>query len=285
MSGMMNSENRNMVLALARSGRIPHTIIIEGDSPEERNEAAMTIAAAAVCTGEEKPCCLCAPCRKILAGGHPDMMTAQPTKRLKSGILALDDLRALYLSQASIKPNEAPLKIYFFPDADRLLREDAQNTLLKVIEEPPQPLLFLFTVEKAANMLPTVRSRAHILSLRHTRIHDEASVAAAEAIVSGIVSLYEYDLLVALSALNTKDKISDALAVLTEKLRLALAHQSGLLTDDTAARTLSRKLDRARIIALIDATHDTALKLNTNVNLQLLVTRLCTRYRRIAWQK
>ena len=285
MSGMMNSENRDMALALARSGRIPHTIIIEGDIPEERREAAMTIAAAAVCIGEEKPCRRCAPCRKILSGGHPDMMTAQPTKRLKSGILALDDLRALYLSQASIKPNEAPLKIYFFPDADRLLREDAQNTLLKIIEEPPQPLLFLFTVEKAANMLPTVRSRAHILSLRHTRVHDEESVSAAEAIVNGIVSVYEYDLLATLSALTAKDKISDVLAVLTEKLRLALSHQSGALTDDNAARTLSRKLDRARIIALIDITHDTALKLNTNVNLQLLMTRLCAQYRRIAWQK
>ena len=285
MSEMMNRENRDMVLALARSGRIPHTIIIEGDRPEERHEAAMKLACAAVCTDDEKPCLRCTQCRKVLSGGHPDMLTAQPTKRLKSGILALDDLRELYLSQTSIKPNEAPLKIYYFPDADKLLREDAQNTLLKVIEEPPQPLLFLFTVEKAANMLPTVRSRAHILSLRSTRIHDESNVSAADDIIEGIVSVYEYDLLVALSALNTKDRISDVLAVLTEKMRLALSHQSGVMTDDSSARMLSRKLDRMRIIALIDATYDAALKLNTNVTLQLLITWLCTQYRRIAWQK
>ena len=213
------------------------------------------------------------------------MITAQPSKRLKSGILALDDLRKLYLWQANIKPNEAPAKIFYFPDADRLLREDAQNTLLKLIEEPPQPLLFLFTVEKATSLLPTVRSRAHLLSLRRTHSYDETSVAAAEVIISGIVSVYEYDLMVALSALNTKDAISDALAVLTEKLRLALSYQSGVMTDDSSARQLSRKLDRARIIALIDATYDAAQKLNTNVNLQLLITRLCTQYRRIAWQK
>ena len=57
------------------------------------------------------------------------------------------------------------------------------------------------------------------------------------------------------------------------------------MTDDPSVKKLSRKLDRARIITMIETTLATVAKLKTNVNLQLLTTWLCTQYRRITWQK
>ena len=281
----LRPENEKMLLDLVRSQRLPHTIIIEGDSKDERDSAAMLLAAAAVCTAEDKPCLNCNQCKKILDGLHPDMLIPQPSKKLKSGIISLQELREEFLSQASIKPNEADCKIYLFTDADRLLREDSQNTLLKIIEEPPQNILFLFTAEKAKALLPTVRSRAHIITLSRTYVPDEQSEEIAAAITDGIVKLYEYDLLVTLSSLGKKEEIEAALTAFCEKLRLALSFQSGIKTDDGCAQKLARRLDRARIIALTEITLAAIAKLKTNVNLQLLLTWLCTQYRRITWQK
>ena len=281
----LRPENEKMLLDLVRSQRLPHTIIIEGDSKDERDSAAMLLAAAAVCTAEDKPCLNCNQCKKILDGLHPDMLIPQPSKKLKSGIISLQELREDFLSQASIKPNEADCKIYLFTDADRLLREDSQNTLLKIIEEPPQNILFLFTAEKAKALLPTVRSRAHIITLSRTYVPDEQSEEIAEAITDGVVHLYEYDLLVTLSSLGKKEEIEAALTAFCEKLRLALSFQSGIRTDDACAQKLARRLDRARIIALTEITLAAIAKLKTNVNQQLLLTWLCTQYRRITWQK
>lgn len=281
----LKNENKQIILDLIHSRRIPHTVIIEGDDKAERDNAALLLSAAAVCTSDDKPCLTCHPCRKVLEGQHPDMLIPKPSKKLKSGIISLQELRDDFLSQASIKPNEADTKIYLFTDADRLLREDSQNTLLKIIEEPPQNILFIFTVQKAKALLPTVRSRAHIITLNSTYVPDDQVEEAAEAITEGVVALYEYDLLVTLSRFQKKDELESALVAFCEKLRLALAFQSGVMTDDPCAKKLSRKLSRARIIALTEATLTAVAKLKTNVNLQLLTTWLCTQYRRITWQK
>jgi len=281
----LKQENRQIILDLVRSGRRPHTVIIEGDNQSERDSAALLLAASAVCTSEEKPCLDCAQCRKVLEGQHPDLLAPQPSKKLKSGIISLGELRENFLSQASIKPNEADTKIYLFADADKLLREDSQNTLLKLIEEPPQNILFIFTVEKAKALLPTVRSRAHIITLSRTPVTDEESELLAGSITDGVVNLYEYDLLLTLTSLSKKEQAQAALTAFTEKLRLALAFQSGVTTDDSCAGKLSRKLDRSRLIAMAEVTRKAIARLKTNVNLQLLLTQLCAQYRRITWQK
>lgn len=281
----LQAENEQAIVRLIRSGRLPHTVIIEGDSREERDSAALLLAAGAVCESDEKPCLSCRACRKVLDGSHPDVIVPMPSKTSKTGIISIRDLREKYLSQASIKPNEAPLKVYIFYEAERLLREDSQNTLLKLIEEPPQDILFLFTVEQAKLLLSTVRSRAHRITLQRSFTPDEADLEAAGHIVDGVVSLYEYDLLLTLSLLSDKKAVENALILVGEKLRLALRILSGVPSDDPSAKQLARKLDRRRVIALTEATHEALAKLKTNINLQLLTTWLCTQYRRITWQK
>ena len=185
----------------------------------------------------------------------------------------------------SVRPNEADIKVFLFRDADKLLREDAQNALLKTIEEPPQNLLFIFTTESAKSMLLTVRSRARVVTLRHTFSTDSDSEQAASSVIDGMISLYEYDMLKTLSSFKDKQSMTAALGVFVEKLRQALSFYSGLSTTDPEVKKLTRKLDRARIIALIEVTDQAVRKLKTNINLQLLQTWLSSQYRRITWQK
>ena len=281
----LQKDNEEAILSLIRSGRLPHTMIIEGSEKEERDSAAVLLAAGAVCRNDERPCMSCNACRKALDGIHPDVLQPQPSKNLKSGILSLKDLRDDYLSQMNVKPNEADCKVYIFSDADKLLREDSQNALLKTIEEPPQNLYFIFTAQSAKSLLLTVRSRARIITLRYTQTTDEDCEEAAEHIIDGIISSYEYDLLHTLYTLDDKEKLQGTLRVFSEKLRQALRFYSGIPTDDISVKKLTRKLNRTRVIALIEVTDEAVKRLKTNVNLQLLNTWLSSQYRRITWQK
>lgn len=281
----LQQDNENAVLELIRSDRLPHTIILEGGEKDERDSAALLLAAGAVCREENPPCLRCNPCRKVLDGIHPDVFRPEPSKNLKSGILSLKDLRDSYLSQMSVRPNEADCKVYLFSDADRLLREDSQNALLKTIEEPPQSLYFIFTVQSAKSLLLTVRSRAHIMALHREDVRDEDTEATADKLIDGVVSLYEYDLLHTLYTLSDKARLEETLCVFTEKLRQALSFYSGVMTDDPSVKKLTRKLDRRRVIALIEITNEAVNRLKTNVNIQLLTTWLSSQYRRITWQK
>ncbi|MEE3493229.1 hypothetical protein [Ruminococcus sp.] len=281
----LQQDNENAVLELIRSGRLPHTIILEGGEKDERDSAALLLAAGAVCREANPPCLRCNPCRKVLDGIHPDVFRPEPSKNLKSGILSLKDLRDSYLSQMSVRPNEADCKVYIFTDADKLLREDSQNALLKTIEEPPQSLYFIFTVQSAKSLLLTVRSRAHIMTLHREDVRDEDTEATADKLIDGVVSLYEYDLLHTLYTLSDKARLEETLCVFTEKLRQALSFYSGVMTDDPSVKKLTRKLDRRRVIALIEITNEAVNRLKTNVNIQLLTTWLSSQYRRITWQK
>ena len=281
----LQKENEALVRELVGSGRIPHTIIIEGGDSEERVNAAVLLATGALCKEHDRPCLSCPACQKALKDAHPDFFIPKPTKGLKSGILSLKDLRDNYLAQMSVRPNEADIKVFLFRDADKLLREDAQNALLKTIEEPPQNLLFIFTTESAKSMLLTVRSRARVVTLRHTFSTDSDSEQAASSLIDGMISLYEYDMLKTLSSFKDKQSMTAALGVFVEKLRQALSFYSGLSTTDPEVKKLTRKLDRARIIALIEVTDQAVRKLKTNINLQLLQTWLSSQYRRITWQK
>ena len=134
-------------------------------------------------------------------------------------------------------------------------------------------------------MLSTVRSRAHTVTLRRSYEPDEKILSSARSITDGMVSLYEYDLIKALASAADRNSAPDILAAVIEKLRLALLYQSGVDTDDPDAKKLSRKRGRARVIALITLTRDTVNLYKTNVNPQLISTRLCSQYRRIIWQK
>ena len=281
----LQQDNEKAVLELIRSGRLPHTIILEGGEKDERDSAALLLAAGAVCREANPPCLRCNPCRKVLDGIHPDVFRPEPSKNLKSGILSLKDLRDSYLSQMSVRPNEADCKVYLFSDADKLLREDSQNALLKTIEEPPQSLYFIFTVQSAKSLLLTVRSRAHIMTLHREDVRDEDTEATADKLIDGVVSLYEYDLLHTLYTLSDKARLEETLCVFTEKLRQALSFYSGVMTDDPSVKKLTRKLDRRRVIALIEITNEAVNRLKTNVNIQLLTTWLSSQYRRITWQK
>lgn len=276
---------RDSLLVLTKSGRLAHTVIIESNDEKAREDAALFLCAYAVCKEKDRPCLNCPACHKALSGTHPDIFTPELSGKLKQ--VNIETSREI-IRQASIIPNEADTRVFLFHDADKSMPVITQNALLKLIEEPPQSSLFVFTVKKASSLLSTVRSRAQIITLKGEVHVDEFARETADKITRGIVSLYEADLLKALTPLSVKEnkeKFAPTMLCVTDSLRLALGFLCGVSCEDEIALLLAKKLQKDEILKMLEITDDAVRKSQTNINMTLLTTWLCSQYRRILWQK
>ncbi len=155
--------NKEMKYELEESMKnhsLPHALIIEGAAGTGKKTLASFIASYAVCTAQNKPCGCCAGCLKAEKGIHPDITVADGTTLSNISVDAIRKIRA----DCYIKPNEAPNKVYILADCDKML-QPAQNAFLKVLEEPPENVIFIMTTASASSLLQTVRSRSRILTL------------------------------------------------------------------------------------------------------------------------
>lgn len=150
---------QNLTGAFARN-RVSHFYLISGPAGSGKKTLARLLAAASVCTGDGKPCMACSHCRKVMAGTHPDYITVDDPEKKHVPVELVRNARA----DIFVQPNEASRKIYLFPRAQDM-RPEAQNALLKILEEPPSYGVFLLVTDNAEKLLPTVRSRCTELAL------------------------------------------------------------------------------------------------------------------------
>lgn len=161
-----NERNLRLLSESYNKGKLSHAYIIEGSKLSGRDEFVQNIAAALLCEKavemrELVPCGKCPSCIKAATKNHPDIihvMHAKPT------VLSVNEIREQVVSDISIKPYYGPYKIYIIYDA-QLMNENAQNALLKTIEEPePYGIIFLLT-DNEDSFLQTIRSRCIRLSM------------------------------------------------------------------------------------------------------------------------
>ena len=151
---------QNLTGAFARN-RVSHFYLICGPAGSGKKTLSRLLAAAAMCSDESRPCLRCSHCRKVMAGTHPDFITIDDPEKKHVPVDLIRNARA----DIFIQPNEANRKIYLFPRAQDM-RAEAQNALLKILEEPPSYGVFLLLTDNAEKMLPTIRSRCTELSLQ-----------------------------------------------------------------------------------------------------------------------
>lgn len=142
-----------------RQGRISHFYLISGPEGAGKRTLARLLAAAMLCTEQEKPCGQCKACRKVLANTHPDVITVEDPEHKTVPVKVIRDAR----ESIFVRPNEGQRKVYIFPQEMGI---EGQNALLKVLEEPPSYGAFLLLSATPERLLPTIRSRCTELSLQ-----------------------------------------------------------------------------------------------------------------------
>lgn len=159
---LCNENVKEQLSFLISSSRLPHAIIIEGEEGLGKRTLARELAQALVCrSDDEKPCNHCAQCRKAEKGVHPDIFEYSAAGGARS--FHIDTVRDV-INDAYMSPNEADYKVYILGNA-HCMNENAQNAILKVLEEPPSYAVFILTVSSRTMLLETVLSRAVVLAV------------------------------------------------------------------------------------------------------------------------
>lgn len=159
---LCNKNVKEQLSFLISSSRLPHAIIIEGEDGLGKRTLARELAQALVCRSDgEKPCNNCAQCRKAERGVHPDIFEYSAAGGARS--FHIDTVRDV-INDVYMSPNEADYKVYILGNA-HCMNENAQNAILKVLEEPPAYAVFILTVSSRTMLLETVLSRAVVLSV------------------------------------------------------------------------------------------------------------------------
>lgn len=270
--------------ALDNHGRIPHAIIIESKNKESALEAAKYLSMYVVCTSDNKPCKVCEQCHKAEIKGHADISYPRPENKSKT--YSIEQMRNI-IKDSYIRPNEANAKVYVFEEADNRLTDIAQNSFLKLLEEPPQNVYFILLCESAQKLLVTILSRCTVVRLKNDVKISEKALEYAEKIVRGIISSREYDLLLALNMLSDKENADETLSTVRMILRDGLAISVGTkaVFNEKLGRELASRFTKGKIIEMIELTDNSAIKIKQNININLLTTWLCGEYRRISWQR
>ncbi len=178
----------NLTSSLSR-GRISHFYLISGPEGSGKHTLAKLLAAAILCSGNDKPCGACTPCRKVMDGNHPDFITIDDPEKKTVPVDLIRKARA----DIYIQPNESEHKIYLFPRAQDI-GLPGQNALLKVLEEPPKYGVFILLTDNPEKLLPTVRSRCTELQLHalpeqllRQKLQQEFPAASAEDIAGAVM--------------------------------------------------------------------------------------------------
>ncbi|MDE6088531.1 MAG: hypothetical protein K2G25_09120 [Oscillospiraceae bacterium] len=150
-----NSRNLELIRNMKQHERIPHACLFYGETGSGRKTLAQYFAMTALCTGNSAPCGICRNCRKILHRSHPDLIF--PAHSGKKQGFSVETVRNV-CQDALTAPNDGDLKIYLFTDCDNI-SIPAQNTLLKLTEEPPEHVILLFTAQVKSVFLETMLSR------------------------------------------------------------------------------------------------------------------------------
>ena len=154
------------ISSAVENNRVSHAYILNGERGSGKRMLANLFATTLLCeSGNSEPCGKCHSCRQAESGNHPDIIRVTHEK---PNSISVDDIRTQVNNTVDIKPYQGPYKVYIIPQAD-LMTPQAQNAILKTIEEPPSYAVFLLLTENAETLLPTINSRCVMLKLRNIK--------------------------------------------------------------------------------------------------------------------
>ena len=164
------------------TGAHAHAYIIDGISGIGKTMLSGIFSRALNCAEKIRPCNECTSCKASLAFNHPDIIYV----KAKGAALGVSDIREQVNSVAHIRPYGYSYKIFILEQADKMTVQ-AQNALLKTLEEPPSYAVFLLISENSHNFLPTIVSRCVSLKLRPLTTGQVRSYLLAEGYDASLI--------------------------------------------------------------------------------------------------
>lgn len=145
------------------SGKISHAYIINGEKSSGKEFIAKVFAMALQCeTGGTEPCQECHSCKQALTSNQPDIIRVIHEK---PNTISVDDIRVQINNDVAIKPYSSHYKVYILNEAEKMTPQ-AQNALLKTLEEPPEYAVILLLTANVNSLLPTILSRCVVLNMK-----------------------------------------------------------------------------------------------------------------------
>ena len=139
-----------------KQGRITHSYLFLGREGIGKTQFAKEFGKMILCQEEQKekrPCCRCKSCKEIESENHPDFILIEPIETT----IKIEQIRQMQ-EKLLEKPILSNQKVYILKDADRMTKE-AQNCLLKTLEEPPSYITIILIGSNESSFLNTIRSR------------------------------------------------------------------------------------------------------------------------------
>ena len=218
-------------------GSLPPSLIFSGPEGVGKRRAAIALAQLLNClqpSGEDS-CGACASCRRIARGVHADVLLIEPGE---TGAIKVDQVREA-VERSAYRPFEGRRRVVVIDDADAILQE-AQNALLKTLEEPPAASSFVLVTSRPDMLLPTVRSRCQRMRF--------GPLAPAEiaAVLTGEHGYADPDAHAAAAAAD--GSLGAALALATEDFAEARSAATALLEGVAGGTDPRRRLASARLL-------------------------------------
>lgn len=143
--------------------RISHSYIISGEDGLGKLMLADAFAKTLQCEeGKDTACGRCHSCIQAESGNQPDIIHVMHEKPNSIGV---DDVRQQLVDDIVIRPYSSRYKVYVIDEAEKLTVQ-AQNAILKTIEEPPAYAVIIFLTNNTGVFLPTILSRCVVLNLK-----------------------------------------------------------------------------------------------------------------------
>ncbi len=145
------------------SNKVSHAYIINGERNAGKEFIARIFAMTLQCEkGGTEPCNECHSCKQTSSHNQPDIVYISHEKPNSIGV---EDIRGQINNDIGIKPYSSPRKIYIMNEGEKMTPQ-AQNALLKTLEEPPEYAVIMILTDNVDALLPTIISRCVVLHMK-----------------------------------------------------------------------------------------------------------------------
>lgn len=184
-----NEKIKDLLLKTIQTNSVLHSYLFVGIDGIGKSMFAKEFAKAILCNNEnEKPCHQCKSCNSFTNENHPDYLFIEPD----GNSIKIEQIRYL-IQKISEKPIESSKKVYIINNADSMTVE-AQNSLLKTLEEPPEYVCLILIASNESKLLNTIKSRCtkiFFMPIENDKIEKYIKDNISESVSKNMVQICE----------------------------------------------------------------------------------------------